>query len=196
MDLKLWCDNCIKFQVFEGAQDIFIRLTAVCCMFLPHNPYILPQHYKRHVYGPSCSCKHLFLWISDFWALVLSELYGYSVPLTFLVNSCSSFHMPLLIFQPTTNCIASNNQNMPCHNIISQLGKMCSCCVSTYIYIYIGVFGWVWEVEGYILAPESKPDLQGSCSIARDSSLPNRSEQNLSKLPHTVCDIFIICSAI
>ena len=33
---------------------------AVCCMLLPHNPYRLPQHYKRHV----CSCKLRFLWIS------------------------------------------------------------------------------------------------------------------------------------
>jgi len=35
---KLWCDYCIKFQLFEGAQDVFSRLTAVCCMLLPHNP--------------------------------------------------------------------------------------------------------------------------------------------------------------
>jgi len=59
-DLKLWCDYCINFQLFEGAQDIVIRLTAVCCMLLPHNPYRLPQHYKRHI----CSSKHRFLWIS------------------------------------------------------------------------------------------------------------------------------------
>jgi len=64
MDLKLWFDNCIKLQLFEGAQDVFIRLTAVCCMFLPHNPYRLPQHYKRRVCGPPCSCKHRFWWIS------------------------------------------------------------------------------------------------------------------------------------
>jgi hypothetical protein len=38
------CDNCIKFQLFVGAQDIFSRLMAVCCMVLPHNPYRLPQH--------------------------------------------------------------------------------------------------------------------------------------------------------
>jgi len=37
---------------------------AVCCMLVPHNPYRLPQNYKRHVCGPSCSCKHWFLWIS------------------------------------------------------------------------------------------------------------------------------------
>ena len=45
-DLKLRCDYCIKFHLFEGAQDVFNRLTAVCCMLLPHNPYRVPQHYK------------------------------------------------------------------------------------------------------------------------------------------------------
>jgi hypothetical protein len=43
-DLKLRCEYCIKFQLFEGAQDIFGGLTAVCCMLLPHNPHRLPQH--------------------------------------------------------------------------------------------------------------------------------------------------------
>ena len=52
-----------EFQLFRGAQGIFSRLTTVCCMLLPHNPYRLPQHYKRRVCGPSCSCKHWFLWI-------------------------------------------------------------------------------------------------------------------------------------
>jgi len=63
-DLKLQWDYCIKFQLNEGAQDVFSRLMAVCCMLLPHNPYRLPQHYKRHICGPSCSCSHRFLWIS------------------------------------------------------------------------------------------------------------------------------------
>ena len=148
-DIKLWCDSCIKFQLFEGAQDVFIRLMAVCCMFLPHNPYRLPQHYTRHVCGPSCRCKHRFLWISDFWALVLSELYGYSMPLTnFLVNSWSLFHRPVLIFQPTMNSIACNNQSTRCQNIISRLRKMRSYYVSTYISVFVGVFkrwrGTIW----------------------------------------------------
>jgi len=63
-DLKLQCDCSIKFHLFEGAQD-FTRLTAICCMLLPHNSYRLPQHYKRHVCGPYCSCKHWFLLISS-----------------------------------------------------------------------------------------------------------------------------------
>jgi len=54
----------MNFQLFEGAQDDVTRLTDVCCMLLPHNPYRLPQHYKRHVCGPFCSCKDRVLWIS------------------------------------------------------------------------------------------------------------------------------------
>ena len=41
-DLKLQCDSCIKSQLFEGAknlQNVFSKLTAVCCVLLPHNPY-------------------------------------------------------------------------------------------------------------------------------------------------------------
>jgi hypothetical protein len=112
-DLKLLCDYCIKFQLFEDAQDVFSRLTAVCCMSLPHNPYRLPQNYKSHNYGLSCSCKHqFFVDISNFCALVLSEMDGYSTPLTTsLVNKYCSFHMPVLIFQLTVNSRASDKQS-------------------------------------------------------------------------------------
>ena len=87
--------------------------------------------------------------ISDFWALVLSELYGCSVPLTaFLVKSYSLFHMPVLIIQPTMNCIASDNQSTQCRNLIGQMGKMCSYCVSIYIYIYICICVCLWRGLG------------------------------------------------
>jgi len=49
--------------------------------------------------------------ISDFLALILSQLYRHSKPLTtFLVNNYGSFHRPVLIFQPTVNCRASDKQ--------------------------------------------------------------------------------------
>ena len=88
-DLKVQCGSYIKFQLFEDAQDVFSRLTVVRCMLLPHNPYRGPQYYKRHICGQSCSSKYWLLWISpNFWALVLSELYGHSTPLNiFLVNN-------------------------------------------------------------------------------------------------------------
>ena len=63
-ELNLHCHYCIKFQLFKDAQDVFSRLTTVCCMLLAHNPYRAPQHYERHICGASCSCKHQFLWIS------------------------------------------------------------------------------------------------------------------------------------
>jgi hypothetical protein len=43
----------MKFQLFEGVQDVFSRPTAVCCILLPYNPYRLPHHYKRQVCEPS-----------------------------------------------------------------------------------------------------------------------------------------------
>jgi hypothetical protein len=55
-----------KIYLFEGAEDVVTKLTAVCCMLLLHNPYRLPQHNKRHVCGSYCSCKLWFLWISSF----------------------------------------------------------------------------------------------------------------------------------
>ena len=63
-DLTLRYDYCIKFQLFEGAQDVFSRLMAVCYMLLPHNPYRVLQYCKTHVYRSSCSYKHWFLWKS------------------------------------------------------------------------------------------------------------------------------------
>jgi len=118
----------IKIPLFEGAHDVFSRLTAVCCMLLLHNPYRLPLHYKRQVCGPSCSCKHRYLWVSPiFEHYFLSESYGYSTPLTtFLVKKEFSLHRPVLIFQPTVSSRASNTQSKQCQNRISQLGKMCS----------------------------------------------------------------------
>jgi len=57
-ELNLCCDYYIKLELLEGAQDVFSRLMAVCCMLLAHNPYRAPQRYKMHICGASCSCKH------------------------------------------------------------------------------------------------------------------------------------------
>ena len=62
--------------------------------------------------------------ISDFWALVLSVLCGYSTSLTtFLVKKETSLHRPVLIFQPTVNPSASYIQSYQCLNPVSQLGQ-------------------------------------------------------------------------
>jgi len=153
-DLKQWCDHCIKFQPFEGAQRVFSRVIAVCCMSIPHNPYKLPQHYKRHVCGLSCSCPtSIFVNISSFRALVSSELYAYSTPLTtFLINNQSSFHRPVLIFQPQCKLWTKLSVSKQ----LSQLGQN----VQLTCWLINQVF---WR--GHILASQRKRDLQGSCSI-------------------------------
>jgi hypothetical protein len=123
--------NLCEFWLLGGAQDVFSRLTTVCWMLLHHNPYRLPQHYKRHVCIPSCSCKHRFFWISlEFWVLVLSELYGYSTPLTtFMVKKECLFHRPVSIFQHTANSRASGNKSTQCVPRASQLEEMHSYCL-------------------------------------------------------------------
>jgi len=83
-------------------------------------------------------------------------------PTTFLVKKEFLLLRPVLIFQLTVNCRASDNDCKQCQNHISELGKMRSYEVSTYISVFVeGFRRW----RGYILAPEWKPDLQGSCSI-------------------------------
>jgi hypothetical protein len=82
----------------------------------------------------------------------MSELYGYSMSLTtFLVKKEFLLHRPVFIFQPTVNSRASNSCSKQCQNHISQLGKMRSCEVSTYVSVFVeGFRRW----RGYILAPQ------------------------------------------
>jgi len=78
---------------------------------------------------------------------------------TFLVKKDFLLRRPVFIFQPTVNSRASDNRSKQCQNHISQLGKMRSYEVCTYILVFVrGFRRW----RGYILAPVCKPDLQGS----------------------------------
>jgi len=80
--------------------------------------------------------------ICDFLALLLSELYAYSMPLTtFLVKKEFLFHRPVLIFQPKVNSRASDNRSHQYQNHISQLGKMHSYEVSIYWCLWRGLGG-------------------------------------------------------
>jgi len=54
----------VWIPAIRWCQEVFSRLPAVCCMVLRHNTYKLPQHYKRHICRPSCSCKHWYSWVS------------------------------------------------------------------------------------------------------------------------------------
>jgi len=69
-----------------------------------------------------------------FLSINLSELYGYSMPLTtFLVKKEFLLHRPVSIFQPTVNSRASDNHSKQCQNRISQLEK---CAVMKCLCIY------------------------------------------------------------
>jgi len=93
--------------------------------FYPTTPTDYPSTTRGRSVGPPVAvnidiCGYLW-----FWALLLSESYGYSTPLTtFLVKKDFSLHRPVLIFQWTVNCRASDNQNKECQNHISHLAKM------------------------------------------------------------------------
>jgi hypothetical protein len=66
----------------------------------------------------------------------LSELYGYSTPLTTFLK-IFGFVGHCMIFLPTVNSRASDNGSKWCQNCISQLGKMCryemSACISVFV---------------------------------------------------------------
>jgi len=167
---------------------------AVCCKLIPHKPYRLPQHYNRHVCGSSCSCKHRFYGYLRFLSISLSQLYEYGTPLTtFLVNNQSSLHSPVLIFQPTVNCMASDKQGELCLEQHYSLRELHSCYVLTYASRFLEWFRrWRWS----ILATQRNPDLHGSCSLPKHCGISDRSEQNSSKLQRTVCNVFRSHSAI
>ena len=140
----------------------------------------------------------LFFWgggdISDFLALVFSQLYGYSMPLkAFLVNISVCFIGQCWWYfnSQWTPVQAINKAGCVCIHI-SQLRKIHSCCVSFKSGFFEGFKRW----RPSIVAPQRNPDLQGSCSLASHYSLSDRSEPNLSKLQHTVCNFCVVHSAI
>ena len=185
---KATCECRIQFQLFKGAQDVVTTLTAVCCMLLPHNPYRLPQHYKRHLCGPSCSCKHQFLWIY----LIFEQKFCLNCMGTvchwqsFSSTTRVHFTGQCWYFKPQWTQVqaiikASSARTL----LVSWVNCAVTKCLCIYQYLWRGLQG-----GGSILAPDWKPDLQGFCSLASHSSLLKRSQQNSSKLQHTVCDVF------
>ena len=172
-DLKVLCNNRIKFQLFECAQDLFSTLTAVCFMLLPHNPYIVPQYSKRCVCWPSCMGT-VFHW-KPFWSTVS----------VCFIGQCWYFNQQWTPVQAINKagCVWIHN---------SQLREIHSCCVSFKSGFLEGFRRW----RPSILAPQRNPDIPGSCSLASLYSLWDRSEPNFSKLRHTVCNFCMVHSAI
>jgi hypothetical protein len=152
----------------------------VACYY-PTTPTDYPSNTRGMSVGPPIAVNIDFCGYLRFWALILSELYGYNTPLTtFLVNKLSLLHRPVLIFQPTVNCRASDNQGELFLEQYFSLKELYS-CVSTYESGYLEGFrrwgGWS------ILATQS-------CSLPKHCRISDRSEQNSTKLQHTVGDIF------
>jgi hypothetical protein len=123
-DLKLWCDSCTNSS-YSGVPR---RLTAVCCMLLPHKSHRLPQHYKRHICWPFYSCKYRYLWVSPIFEryFCLNCMATVRHLTTFLAKQEFLLHRPVFVFQPTVNSRASDNRSKQCQNHICELGKMCS----------------------------------------------------------------------
>jgi len=152
-DLKLRCDSCMNSS-YLGVPKIFCRFTAVCCMLLAHNPYRLPQHYKTHVCGPSCSCRHRHLWVSPIFGHYICLNYVgtvrhwqrfWSISRVCSIGQCWYF-----------NPQWTSEQAIFKARSVSQLRKMRSYEVTTYIQVFVKEFRrW----RGYILAPEWKLEL-------------------------------------
>ena len=68
-DLELLRECCIKLQLFEGVQDVFSRLTAVCYVSLFPIPTERPSTTTDTSVGPPVALN------IEFCVLVLSEQY-------------------------------------------------------------------------------------------------------------------------
>ena len=81
----------------------------------------------------------------------MSELYGYSTPLTtFLVNSWNSFHIPVLIFQPTVNPRVSDSETKRVTTVLVSWEKD---AVTRSVDIIYWCLEGVQEVEGVHSGP-------------------------------------------
>jgi len=124
-DLKPQC-NCVWNSSYSRVPKMFLvdwRLCVAC--YYPTTPTYYPSTTRGRSVGPPVAVNIDICGCLRFWALLLSELYGYTTPLTtFLVKKEFSLHRPVLIFQPTVNSRASDNQRKQCQNHVSQRGKM------------------------------------------------------------------------
>jgi hypothetical protein len=159
---------------------------CVACYF-PTTPTDYPSTTRGTSVGPPVAVNIDFCGYLRIWILGLSELYGYGTPLTtFLVKTEFSHHRPVLIFQPTVKSRASNKPSSG-RNMLVSWDKIRSYHMLTYK---------LWFVEGVHSGSTQKPWPWGTCSLPCHCSVTDRSEQNSSKLWHTVCNVFIIHLAI
>jgi len=115
-DLKLRCESCVNSS-YSGVPKMFLvdwRLSVEC--YYPTTLQITPALQEAGLWALLQLQTSIFVDISDFWALLLSELYGYSTPRTTLLDKNKSLiHRPVLIFQPTVSSRASDKQGELCY---------------------------------------------------------------------------------
>jgi len=166
-DLKLRCDNCMN-SMNSGVPKVWSRLTTICCMLLPTTPTYYPSTTRGKSVGPSCCCKHRFLWISlIFEHLVFLNYMGtvchwqpfWSRKSFCFIGQCCYFNPQWT--QEWAIIKARGARHVLCH-----LVEMHSYKVTAYISVFVkGFRRW----RGYNLSSVWKPDLQGYCSIANHS---------------------------
>ena len=163
-DLKLLC-NCIWNSKYSRAPKAFLVDWRQCFMLLPHNPYRLPQDHTRQVCGPSCSCKHRYLWVSPIFEHYCCLNYMGTVRhwQPFWSRKSFCFIGQRLYFNPQWTPEQAITVASSVRTVLVSWEK---CAVTWRRHIY----RCLWR--GYILAPVWKPDLQGSWRIASHSSQP------------------------
>jgi hypothetical protein len=106
------------------------RLFVAC--FYRTTPRASPSTTRGTPLGPPVAVNIDFLDISDLWALVLSELYGYSTPLTtFQVNKNVRFMGQCWYFNPQWTPVAAINKASSVWSVLLSWDKMCSYYVGT-----------------------------------------------------------------
>ena len=158
-------------------------------MLLPHNPYRLPQHYKRHICGPSYNCKHRFLWISlifehyfclNYMGTVRQGQPCWTTARVRFIGLCWYFNPQWAPEQAINKarCVANNVTHWQNYAV-----AVCQTYESGFLE---GCRRW----RGSILATQRSPELQGSCSIPKHCGVSDRSEHKILPNFDTLCDTF------
>jgi hypothetical protein len=157
-------------------------------MLLPHNPYRLPQHYKRHVCGHSCGWKHRFLWISpnfehwfclNYMGTVHNWQPHWATTRVWFIGQCWYFN-PQWTAGPPIN-------KMSCvSNIITHWNK---CVVAMCRHMNQGIWRGLGGRGGPFWLHRETLTFRVPAAYLNTAGISDKSEQKSSKIGHTVCDV-------
>jgi hypothetical protein len=151
---------------------------------------ITPALQEAHLWTLLWLKTLIFVYISDFWGLVLSELYGYSAQLTtFLGNSRVRFGGQSWYFNPQWTAGRAINKASRASNSITHWNN---CAVAMCHHMNQDIWRGLGGEGGSSLATQRNPDLQDSCSYQNTAVF----QVGVNKIRHTICDVFRSCSAI